>query len=109
MIIVKTLQNDFNKKSLSLFATFFCFFTSLLLFSGESGAGKTESTKRIIEYLIQTATKFTNNECVINSGNDWKMEYQKSRIDSAIINAGILLEAFSNAKTIYNNNSSRLV
>uniref|UniRef100_A0AC35GY72 Myosin motor domain-containing protein n=1 Tax=Panagrolaimus sp. PS1159 TaxID=55785 RepID=A0AC35GY72_9BILA len=68
-----------------------------VLITGESGAGKTENSKKIIEYLI----------CA--SDPNYLENRKKARsIDSAVINSGIALEAFSNAKTIHNNNSSRL-
>ncbi|CAF0802357.1 unnamed protein product [Didymodactylos carnosus] len=59
--------------------------------SGESGSGKTESTKLMVSHIIQ--------EC---SGDASDRELQKR-----IIEVNPLLEAFGNAQTCMNNNSSR--
>ena len=72
-----------------------CFFTqiSLFLFSGESGAGKTVAAKYIMGYLAKV------------SGGGPKVQHVKD----IIIQSNPLLEAFGNAKTVRNNNSSRFV
>lgn len=62
----------------------------LILVTGESGAGKTENTKKIIQYLSQ-----------ISAGAG------AGDIHDKILQANPLLESFGNAKTIKNNNSSR--
>jgi len=67
--------------------------------SGESGAGKTENTKIVIQYLASIAGNGSN-----GFGTDFT---QKSTLETQILQANPILEAFGNAQTIRNNNSSR--
>jgi len=62
-----------------------------ILITGESGAGKTENTKKVIQYIANIAGR---------TGGGGKLEQQ-------VLQANPILEAFGNAKTTRNNNSSR--
>ncbi|XP_078081483.1 myosin-4-like [Mustelus asterias] len=69
-----------------------------ILITGESGAGKTVNTKRVIQYFASVAT----------AGDAKKKETSgKGSLEDQIIQANPLLEAFGNAKTVRNDNSSR--
>ncbi|XP_067319910.1 myosin-1B [Anolis sagrei] len=74
-----------------------------ILITGESGAGKTVNTKRVIQYFATIAT----------TGEKKKEEAPASQskmqgtLEDQIISANPLLEAFGNAKTVRNDNSSR--
>ena len=61
----------------------------MILLSGESGAGKSESTKLLTQYLA-----------VANKSSS-------SLITEQILETSPLLESFGNAKTLKNDNSSR--
>ncbi|XP_051904409.1 myosin-2-like [Hippocampus zosterae] len=70
-----------------------------ILITGESGAGKTVNTKRVIQYFATIAVS-ADKKKETNS----KM---KGTLEDQIIQANPLLEAFGNAKTVRNDNSSR--
>ena len=69
-------------------------FSNNNIHSGESGAGKTESAKLIMNYIASVSGK----------GGD-----AVEKVKSIILESNPLLEAFGNAKTLRNNNSSRFV
>ena len=62
-----------------------------VIISGESGAGKTEAAKKIMFYIAEV------------TGDSGELE----RVKNIILETNPLLEAFGNAKTLRNNNSSR--
>jgi myosin-1 len=63
-----------------------------IIISGESGAGKTEAAKRIMQYIAS-----------VSGGSDSSIQ----RIKDMVLATNPLLESFGNAKTLRNNNSSR--
>ena len=65
-------------------------------FRGESGAGKTENTKKVIGYFA----------CVGATGKATK---NKASLEDQVVQTNPILEAFGNAKTVRNDNSSRFV
>uniref|UniRef100_A0A667XBY4 Myosin heavy chain 7 n=1 Tax=Myripristis murdjan TaxID=586833 RepID=A0A667XBY4_9TELE len=69
-----------------------------ILITGESGAGKTVNTKRVIQYFASIAA---------GGGKKEGSSDKKGTLEDQIIQANPALEAFGNAKTIRNDNSSR--
>ncbi|XP_030747768.1 unconventional myosin-Ib [Sitophilus oryzae] len=62
-----------------------------IIVTGESGAGKTESARIVLQFLV------------LVSGNSAEIKLVKDRL----VQANTLLEAFGNAKTMKNDNASR--
>jgi myosin I len=63
-----------------------------VIISGESGAGKTEAAKRLMQYIAS-----------VSGGSDSSIQ----RTKEMVLATNPLLESFGNAKTLRNNNSSR--
>lgn len=70
-----------------------------IIISGESGAGKTESTKVIMSYLARVTAK--------DSSSTSPKSLQVGELEQRVLNTNPLLEAFGNAQTLRNDNSSR--
>lgn len=77
-----------------------------VIISGESGSGKTEATKIILCYLAKANTNFvsTVDEDMMDQRRYLEGE---NNIEKQVLDSNPLLEAFGNAKTFKNNNSSR--
>ncbi|XP_030632394.1 myosin heavy chain, fast skeletal muscle-like [Chanos chanos] len=71
-----------------------------ILITGESGAGKTVNTKRVIQYFATIAVSGQKKAEPVAGKMQGSLEDQ-------IIAANPLLEAYGNAKTVRNDNSSR--
>ncbi|XP_016768905.1 myosin heavy chain, muscle isoform X9 [Apis mellifera] len=69
-----------------------------MLITGESGAGKTENTKKVIAYFatVGASTKKADDPT-----------QKKGSLEDQVVQTNPVLEAFGNAKTVRNDNSSR--
>ncbi|KAJ8679906.1 hypothetical protein QAD02_015693 [Eretmocerus hayati] len=68
-----------------------------MLITGESGAGKTENTKKVIAYFATVGA----------SGKKDAASEKKGSLEDQVVQTNPVLEAFGNAKTVRNDNSSR--
>jgi len=97
-----------------------------ILCTGESGAGKTENTKKVIQYLAYVAaSKPKSNASHLPSSNEGGLSFREheaavgsepeetrptfswGELEQQLLKANPILEAFGNAKTVKNDNSSR--
>ena len=70
-----------------------------ILITGESGAGKTENTKKVITYFAFVGS---------TAGKKMKEgEKKKASLEDQVVQTNPVLEAYGNAKTVRNDNSSR--
>ena len=70
-----------------------------ILVNGESGAGKTESTKHVLHFLAVISSRVAAQVDISSEMN--------TEIENQILASNPILESFGNAKTTRNNNSSR--
>ncbi|XP_017014041.1 myosin heavy chain, muscle isoform X16 [Drosophila takahashii] len=68
-----------------------------MLITGESGAGKTENTKKVIAYFATVGASKKTEESAKSKGS----------LEDQVVQTNPVLEAFGNAKTVRNDNSSR--
>ncbi|KAH8868761.1 Myosin heavy chain, non-muscle [Schistosoma japonicum] len=74
-----------------------------ILCTGESGSGKTENTKKVIQYLACVATSAKHQKTSVKN----VMSKINGELEAQLLKANPILEAFGNATTIKNDNSSR--
>uniref|UniRef100_A0A0N4ZXJ8 Myosin motor domain-containing protein n=1 Tax=Parastrongyloides trichosuri TaxID=131310 RepID=A0A0N4ZXJ8_PARTI len=77
-----------------------------MLITGESGAGKTENTKKVIAYFAAVGASQQETADAM-AGTVTKVDEKKVTLEDQIVQTNPVLEAFGNAKTVRNNNSSR--
>lgn len=84
-----------------------------ILCTGESGAGKTENTKKVIQYLAHVASSHKGKkDHAIPTESPKPIKHQSGsllygELERQLLQANPILESFGNAKTVKNDNSSR--
>ena len=98
-----------------------------VIISGESGAGKTEATKKIMQYLARVTKEKTsgdlrkaksprkanankekeNDNAAVTSSSSSPSSPSSSSLEDRVLSSNPLLESFGNARTLKNDNSSR--
>jgi len=80
-----------------------------ILVSGESGAGKTVTTKFIMAYLASLSERqhLPPSHSMFKDCNSSLMSGEKGSVEQQVLQSNPILESFGNARTIRNDNSSR--
>ncbi|KRG04568.1 myosin heavy chain, non-muscle isoform X2 [Drosophila mojavensis] len=81
-----------------------------ILCTGESGAGKTENTKKVIQFLAYVAASKPKGSGAVPNPAVLISSHQETfagELEQQLLQANPILEAFGNAKTVKNDNSSR--
>ncbi|GMF28418.1 unnamed protein product [Phytophthora lilii] len=78
-----------------------------ILISGESGAGKTEATKIIMTYFAVTCGTGNLPASTHETGQSPPASPSRTTIEEQVLQSNPILEAFGNARTVRNDNSSR--
>ncbi|XP_059427642.1 myosin-10 isoform X2 [Carassius carassius] len=78
-----------------------------ILCTGESGAGKTENTKKVIQYLAHVASSHKGRKDHNIPPESPKAVKLQGELERQLLQANPILESFGNAKTVKNDNSSR--
>uniref|UniRef100_A0A8C1M3Z8 Myosin, heavy chain 10, non-muscle n=1 Tax=Cyprinus carpio TaxID=7962 RepID=A0A8C1M3Z8_CYPCA len=77
------------------------------MLQGESGAGKTENTKKVIQYLAHVASSHKGKKDHNIPPESPKAVKLQGELERQLLQANPILESFGNAKTVKNDNSSR--
>lgn len=80
-----------------------------ILISGESGAGKTESTKHVMRYLTTVGAPNPSSQVQPASSSGRKGSDASETVMARVLQSNPVLEAFGNARTIRNDNSRCVV
>mmetsp|Transcript_35727 Transcript_35727/g.93386 ORF Transcript_35727/g.93386 Transcript_35727/m.93386 type:complete len:1264 (-) Transcript_35727:548-4339(-) len=81
--------------------------SQVCVISGESGAGKTESAKQFVRQIMDVSARGAMGGGVGPGEGATEHVRAKHPVETKIINQNPILEAFGNAKTVMNDNSSR--